>query len=57
MILLSWIALAVCVVFTELSLPWALLLTGFAAMLACACLALTCPRCLKDDSLFRHDVL
>ncbi|MEO8725542.1 MAG: hypothetical protein ABI383_05410 [Acidobacteriaceae bacterium] len=57
MILLSWIALVVCVVFTELSLPLALLLTGFAAMLGCSLLALTCPRRLKDDSLFRADVI
>ena len=57
MVLLSMIALAICIAFTELSWAFALLLTGFGAMLGCAGLALTCPRRLKDDCLFRADVV
>jgi hypothetical protein len=51
------IALAICIAFTELSWAFALLLTGFGAILGCAGLALTCPRRLKDDCLFRADVI
>jgi hypothetical protein len=57
MVLLSMIALAICIAFTELSWAFALLVTGFGAIVGCAGLALWCPHKLKDDCLFRADVM
>ncbi len=47
----------VCILCVALSLPVALLVIAFGAAFGCAGLACTCPRHLKDDSLFQSDVL
>jgi hypothetical protein len=57
MLLLSIIAITIYLLFAELSLTLAWIVSGFCVMLGCAGLALTCPRKLKDDSLFQADVL
>jgi len=51
------IALILYVVCMEMYLPLALTFVASATMIACAAVALTCPRDCKDDSIFVHHVI